>query len=57
MKPSRITDALRLLARGAVFMRASCLYAAEIPEEVQSLVQSKTDAQHTLMPPFINAVI
>ncbi|WP_157641596.1 hypothetical protein [Burkholderia ubonensis] len=50
-------DALRLLAWGAVFMRASCLYAAEIPEEAQSLVQSKTDAQHTLMPPFINAVV
>ncbi|WP_157655874.1 hypothetical protein [Burkholderia ubonensis] len=57
MKPSRITDALHLLAWGAVFMRASCLYAAEIPEEAQSLVQSKTDARHTLMPPFINADI
>ncbi|WP_157376497.1 hypothetical protein [Burkholderia ubonensis] len=53
MKPSRITDDLHLLAWGAVFMRSSCLYAAEIPEEAQSLVQPKTDARHTLMPPFI----
>ncbi|WP_157638746.1 hypothetical protein [Burkholderia ubonensis] len=57
MKPSRITDALHLLAWGAVFMRVSRLYAAEIPEEAQSLVQSKTDARHTLMPPFINTDI
>lgn len=57
MKPSRIMDALHLLAWGAVFIRASCLYAAEIPEEVQSLVQSKTDARHTLTPPGINTDI
>ncbi|WP_155016881.1 hypothetical protein [Burkholderia ubonensis] len=57
MKPSRITDALHLLAWGVVFMRASCLYAAEILEEAQSLVQSNTDARHTLMPPFINTDI
>ncbi|WP_157659982.1 hypothetical protein [Burkholderia ubonensis] len=57
MKPSRITDALHLSAWGAVFMRASCLYAAEIPEEAQSLVQSKTDARHTLMLPFTNTDI
>ncbi|WP_179296667.1 hypothetical protein [Burkholderia ubonensis] len=50
-------DALHLLAWGAVFIRASCLYAAEIPEEVQSLVQSKTDARHTLTPPGINTDI
>ncbi|KEZ07309.1 hypothetical protein GQ57_01580 [Burkholderia sp. MSh2] len=52
---SRAVNALRFLVCCAVLARASCLYAAEIPEEVQLLVKSKTDAQHTLMPPIINA--
>jgi hypothetical protein len=51
----RACGLLRLLTCFAVVTHACFVNAAEIPTEIQSQVQSRTDSQHKLLPPIINA--
>jgi hypothetical protein len=55
MKLRKALQTLRLLMCGMAIAQASGLHAADIPDEVSAQVKSRTDPQHNLTPPVIDA--